>query len=360
MTHELRRDFNNMADELNKAVKSAVDQSGTDVIFVPWDDALDADKGHRYCEDFVTEPDANNPNVWFWQNADKSDSGFVGVEGPFFDALAKKVDSSVASWGELEQKYGPKNGASFTEDEYKSPNNVTTDQVFDYIYAITAEKNDFIDTGFWKMAANVFRVFHPKTPLHHKISDRILDKVIATAPAPSAPPTAPRRLPLDNRAAVCDQSKFLLPKEWSISNGKADKTHLLYSMRDQACQGLCENLKDIDGKYVAAVKRGDACEYSIKIHPNREMYMYVTNSGQNCYDATARIESQCQGNSQGGAINGPNDGENYQFGVRDLNSELAWHAKFPDNGHLPFNQVFCHVYTDFFTDQYRFRKCFLR
>lgn len=97
MTQERRKDFNNMADKLNQAVAAAVAGNANDkTTFVSWDDSLDGDEhgGHRCCEERVTEPDHNNLLVWFWQNADHSDQP-VGSAGPFFDALARKIDSTI-------------------------------------------------------------------------------------------------------------------------------------------------------------------------------------------------------------------------------------------------------------------------
>lgn len=57
-----------MADKLNEVVAAAVARNADDkVTFVPWDDPLDGDDhgGQRYCEERVTEPDHNNPSVWF-------------------------------------------------------------------------------------------------------------------------------------------------------------------------------------------------------------------------------------------------------------------------------------------------------
>jgi hypothetical protein len=350
MTQERRKDFNNMADALNQAVSDAVKRFGNEVTFVPWDG--DAE-GHRYCEEGVSEPDTNNPDVWFWQNKDRSDSSLTGVEGPFFDALARKVDPEVNDWAGLEAKWGPKDGEDLTDDNFQSPNGVTTDQVWDYMYDITAEKGDFVDSGFWQMLAGIFRVFHPKTPLHDVIKTKIIDAILAT---PTTTPQAPNHTPMDGRPAQCDGNTFLLPNTWRLSDGAESKTEILYRMRDQACQGLCESIEGVDATYMSGIKDGDSCEYSIKIHQNREMWLTVSESGQNCYEALSRIDGQCPGNSQGGWINGPNEYEFYQFGVRELNAQGAKHALWTNLEHLPYNQMWCGVHTSWLADYYDISK----
>lgn len=163
-----------MADKLNEAVAAAVARNADDeVTFVPWDDALDGDEpdehgGHRYCEERVTEPDHNNPSVWFWQNADHSDQ-LVGSAGPFFDALAHKIDPTVSDWAGLKAKYAPGDGSPPTDDNFQGAGR-TTDEIYDFMYQVAAEKADLIDTGFWQMLASIFRVFHPKTDLHKVIA----------------------------------------------------------------------------------------------------------------------------------------------------------------------------------------------
>ena len=62
LTQDLRKQLNNLAKELNDRIKAVVAQI-PGVEYVPIDDRF---KGHRYCEEGVTEPDPNNPKVWFF------------------------------------------------------------------------------------------------------------------------------------------------------------------------------------------------------------------------------------------------------------------------------------------------------
>lgn len=318
MTQERRRDFNDMAIKLNEAVQAAVARHPNDkVTFVPWDDALDGDDGHRYCEEGVTEPDHNNPRAWFWQNADKSDQGLVNVEGPFFDALARKIDPAVADWAGLREKYGPKQGDSLTEDGFQSPNGRTTEDIYNFMYEITAEKNDFIDTGFWQMLASIFRVFHPKKPLHEAISQRILDKVTADASSTVNSSASQQPIPSGQQASCGGDLNPNFPKTWDLLDSQKSASEILYRMRDQACQGICQDISGVPGNFVQAKKQGDnGCEYAVKIAAKKELYFYATGSGQNCYDATQIAIDQCSSSKDAGWVNGPNYGEFYQVGVR--------------------------------------------
>ncbi|XXH04960.1 hypothetical protein Hte_011384 [Hypoxylon texense] len=144
------------------------------------------------------------------------------------------------------------------------------------------------------------------------------------------------------------------PSSWATTDGRASAGQLLYNMRDQACQGKCENIKGLPGNsgnpspqgYFAAARQSDTgCEYAVKIAADKELYFYVTNDGQNCYDATERMINTCINDrkNDAGWINGPNYGEFYQVGVRALNGAGSHHGGFPDdkNNHLGYRQVAC-------------------
>lgn len=315
MTQERRKDFNNMADKLNEAVAAAVARNANDkVTFIPWDDVLDGDEhgGHRYCEERVIEPDHNNPSVWFWQNADHSDQ-LVGSAGPFFDALARKIDPTVPDWAGLKAKYAPADGSPPTDGNFRGAGR-TTDEIYDFMYQVAAEKADLIDTGFWQMLANIFRVFHPKTDLHKLIAQRILDKVDADN-SPATTSTLP--IPAGQQASCGADLNPNFPKFWVLLDGYHSAGEILFRMRDQACQGLCQNIQGVPGSLIQAKKQGgNGCEYAVKIAAKKELYLYATGSGQNCYTATEIAINQCAATKDAGWVNGPNFGEFYQVGVR--------------------------------------------
>lgn len=144
------------------------------------------------------------------------------------------------------------------------------------------------------------------------------------------------------------------PSSWVTTDGHASAGELLYRMRDQACQGKCENIQGLPGNsgnpspqgYFAAARQSDTgCEYAVKIAADKELYFYVTNDGSNCYDATEKMINTCINDKKNDAgwINGPNYGEFYQVGVRALNGDGSRHGSFPGdkNNHLGYRQVAC-------------------
>lgn len=144
------------------------------------------------------------------------------------------------------------------------------------------------------------------------------------------------------------------PSSWVTTDGHASAGDLLYRMRDQACQGKCENIQGVPGNsgnpsadgYFAAARQSDTgCEYAVKIAGDKELYFYATNDGANCYDATEKMINTCINDKKNDAgwINGPNYGEFYQVGVRGLNGDGSHHGSFPDDKktHLGYKQVSC-------------------
>ncbi|KAL8784301.1 MAG: hypothetical protein Q9213_004059 [Squamulea squamosa] len=86
LTKDLRQKLNKLARDLNNKIKAVVDNNKQwGVVYVDYDAQFD---GHRYCEDGITEPDNNNPNIWFFH---------LGTDGngrtkAFDDQLAAKLD----------------------------------------------------------------------------------------------------------------------------------------------------------------------------------------------------------------------------------------------------------------------------
>ncbi|XXH04601.1 hypothetical protein Hte_011018 [Hypoxylon texense] len=146
-----------------------------------------------------------------------------------------------------------------------------------------------------------------------------------------APDFAP--LPSDKQASCGNYLNANFPPSFVLLDGTASVRDLLYRMRDQACQTLCQNIQGVPGNLMSAKRiSDDGCEYAAKISSGKEAYFYVTNPGQNCYDATAKAIDSCltdhnDGNPlhEAGWVNGPNYGEFYQVGVRDLNGAGSNH-----------------------------------
>lgn len=83
MTQELRKEYNAMSVQLNKALEDAVSRNHDHgVKWVPIDSVME---GHRFCEPGVIEPDQRNDELWIYHypyNQLRDDA----VDGPLLKA----------------------------------------------------------------------------------------------------------------------------------------------------------------------------------------------------------------------------------------------------------------------------------
>ncbi|KAI1201549.1 hypothetical protein F5X97DRAFT_338488 [Nemania serpens] len=163
MTMEIRREFNDMSVQLNKAIEDAVARnSNQGVSWVPIDGEMD---GHRFCEEGVQEPDQNNDKLWLFHypyNEPKDDA----VDGPLqeaFDKVTAGVDINTAF------------------KTYNDFQNALLDAL-----PHDANATGILDS-LWNSIGYRVKVFHPQVLLHEKIQDLVLDRYVRdiAPPAPS-------------------------------------------------------------------------------------------------------------------------------------------------------------------------------
>lgn len=153
------------------------------------------------------------------------------------------------------------------------------DGIYDFIYQVAAEKADLIDTGFWQMVANIFRVSHPMTDLHKVTAQRILNKVEAGY-NPATTSTLP--IPTGQQASCGVDLNPNFPKIWVLLDDYYSAGEILFRMREQACQGSCMDIQCVPGSLLQAKKQGEkGCEFAVKIAVKKELYFYATGSRKN-------------------------------------------------------------------------------
>lgn len=140
-----------------------------------------------------------------------------------------------------------------------------------------------------------------------------------TLPATSATTTQQVSLPIpSDKTASCGGSlPANFPPQFALLDKWAPVSEIIYRMRDQACQNLCQNIQGVPGNLMTAKKQGDTgCEYAAKLSSGKEVYLYSTGSGDNCYKGTQLAIDGCMtdendGNQihDSGWVNGPNYGK---------------------------------------------------
>ena len=173
----------------------------------------------------------------------------------------------------------------------------------------------------------------------------------SSSPTSSVAPSSPTSQPIPSDVSIGQGSPLNsnFPKYWIMEdNSKPDVKNILYRARDKACQNICDasTLESIPSQFVRANRVSDTgCQYAIKVANTKELYFYTTQSGQNCYDATAKIIDNTGGQKDAGWINGPSYGEFYQAGIHDINTKGPGdtsHDDFPsDNQHLGYMHFAC-------------------
>ncbi|KAL8772549.1 MAG: hypothetical protein Q9209_002210 [Squamulea sp. 1 TL-2023] len=145
LTKDLRRKLNKLARDLNSQIKAAVDNNKQwGVTFVDYDAQFE---GHRYCEDGVTEPDNNNPDIWFFHLNTKGN----GRTKAFDDQLAAKLDPD----GNKENFYARLKDPSASGADAQE-HHPMEDPYGLFVSAVEGE-NITIQSGY-------IRIFHPTRP----------------------------------------------------------------------------------------------------------------------------------------------------------------------------------------------------
>ncbi|EEY16773.1 predicted protein [Verticillium alfalfae VaMs.102] len=113
---------------------------------------------------------------------------------------------------------------------------------------------------------------------------------------------------------------------------------LLYKLRETVCGGTCKAPDGVDSKYAAVYQSNGACEVSIAVSSEIEVYVnrdtWPDNNNdfntiwQQCWDSTENIIDKCVDNrAKSGWWNGDHVYQFYQAGVRQLNDPEAHHTK---------------------------------
>ncbi|KAI5863770.1 hypothetical protein GGS23DRAFT_604773 [Durotheca rogersii] len=227
MTQALRKEFNDMSVQLNKAIEDAVSRNkDQSVTWIPIDDVME---GHRYCEPGVKEPDQNNDRLWLYHypyNEPKDDA----VDGPLQKAF-DKVNADVD-----------------IKTEFKTYNDFEN-ALFDAVEVDTSGIQD----PLWRGVGNRVKVFHPQIPLHEKIRDLVLERYISDlggnnvadpTPAPAEDKNAchgvsgdywvmSRDIAVDNAEAFCQQAE----KKVTYNSGSVNELELSVRKLDDDSKG---------------------------------------------------------------------------------------------------------------------------
>lgn len=308
MTKDRRRKMNEWivrANEILDGVVAALNKEGeTRVHFVNYDDAFD---GHRFCEENVIEPQANDeprPEAYLFQYETSRDqpwgtNSLTASLGPAADWMSFMIDTVTVS------PFRP---------------NVST-------YYRHHPVN--IDGGYGQgVPIFLSKIFHPTPAGHAAIAEAIKRsipatindaiEVASTAGQPSPRPISRKRQSsLLEAEATCGKPLSLnFPRFFTLEDGKFTAAQILQRMRDQACSGICDAIPGIPLRLLRWQKQSvSGCEYAVKIDTKWELFFSATDAGDNCREASTPAIEQCMTEKgrrvplrDTGIVDGPNDG----------------------------------------------------
>lgn len=145
----LRQELNQLAKDLNSKIKAVVDNNRAwGVENVDYDAQFE---GHRFCEDGVTEPDNDNPKIWFFHLNSEGNGRTQSLD----DLLAAKLDPN-----------GNKD-AFYADIKKRSSTQWTGDlkpQTEDDAYTFLLSIGDGKDVKIKSALSSTIRIFHPTRP----------------------------------------------------------------------------------------------------------------------------------------------------------------------------------------------------
>ena len=361
MNTKLREDLNKMVDEVNKKLEEVVASfRDARIEFINYDQKFNT---HRFCEERFVEPQRSGEDrldlfmhQYYTPDGQLQDDGDVDVG---YTEWTKDWSDGMSKF--VQENPGAKVAAPY--DEHPIDIN-----------------------AFPRIPSGVMKVFHPTQKGHFAIADAVWHAYTHES-AIQPPSSDPAWMALDKSQPVGDSGQRVganFPRTWALLDGPFDARNIFYRMRDQACQGLCEQVAGIPGDLLAHKVQGkDGCEFATKIGGGKEMYFFASHAGQNCYDATEKMINEKLSDSDNPIytaawLNGPNaskylclnskslcflnlmsDGNNpdefYQAGIRDVNSDNP--DTHPDldtdnSHHLGHVHVACKRSMNLFSDTY--------
>jgi GDSL-like Lipase/Acylhydrolase family len=175
LTSERRVRMNNMVDQVNSRIRSAVEKAGTRVTFIDWDWTFQQAAG-RFCEDPYIEPAPDRKGLLFfqWNTLDDGDDPDLLIR-PGDPVPKDSFEGSIGQW--VLETLAERPNAVF------GPLGSEPVQLFKVARHQLGPQSrfkarlGFDDLVFWFLPDSWKRVFHPRAIGHHLIADMILHEM---------------------------------------------------------------------------------------------------------------------------------------------------------------------------------------
>ena len=176
LTQPLRQQFNTLAVNLNNKIQQVVENNAAwDVEYVSYDDQF---QGHRFCEQGNTEPDNNNPNIWFFHLNTEGNGRTQAIDDKFA-AMLSGSNNAQDFYNAIKSRSATAWGTDL------DPNQNATG-AYDTLFNV----GDNSDVGIQNALSGYIRIFHPTLPGINTIEDQIFSAFPNWPPADPPPGAA--------------------------------------------------------------------------------------------------------------------------------------------------------------------------
>ncbi|KAF7551375.1 hypothetical protein G7Z17_g5044 [Cylindrodendrum hubeiense] len=328
MTNQIRRDLNSLVDLVNSKIDEAVNSyQDARIQFINYDDTFDT---HRFCEDRFTEPQRpKEQRLDLYMHQYNTPDGQLEDDGSVTDADTD--DSKALAQGML--------------DYVNSDPDAKVAEPFD---------EQPIDISLFpvRISSGLMKVFHPTQAGHFVIAQQVWNAYMTESAL------QPEGLqPLSENFPIGDSGQRVsgnFPRVFQLDDGKQTVAEILLRMRQEACQGLCDQVNAIPSDLLAHKRVNEnGCEFVTKISAGKELFLSATHSGQNCWDATQRmVDERMTDNGEPIFTESWVNGGEYEFynvGVRDFNTLDIGSTPSHHLGHI---HVACRRWQESFWDRF--------
>ncbi|KAH7124806.1 hypothetical protein B0J13DRAFT_646671 [Dactylonectria estremocensis] len=330
MAKAVRRQLNELVVAVNNKIDEVVRSfNDAKIQFINYDDSFNT---HRFCEDRFTEPQRpSEERLDLFMHQYYTPDGQLQDDGEYFEVSVSAEAKDLAE-GMLEFVNGHQDAQVATPfDEHP------------------------VDISMFpgRIPSGIMKVFHPTQKGHEQIAIEVWNAYThesALQPGGGLQPL-PDGFPIGDSGTRVSGN---FPRSFVLLDSNQPVRDILYRMRDQACQGLCETVSGIPGDLLSHTRQGaDGCEFVTRISQSKELFLSASHAGQNCWNAIERmIEERMTDNSEPiyteSWVNG-GDYEFYNVGIRDFTNANIESSPSHHLGHL---HVACSRFEELFADRY--------
>ena len=173
LDQSLRQQLNTLALNLNQKIQDVVKNNAQwDVEYVSYDDQFE---GHRFCEEGNTEPDDNNPNIWFF-HLNTEGNGRTQATDDSFAAMLSGNNNATDFYSAIQDRSATIWATGLDPNQNESA-------AYDLLFNV----GNTDDVSIQNALSGYIRIFHPTGPGIDTIESQIFNAFPKWPPADPPP-----------------------------------------------------------------------------------------------------------------------------------------------------------------------------